>query len=238
MDNVICMKWGTAYTAHDVNILHSMVRRHLTRPHRFVCFTDDAAGIATDIECFPLPDVRVPQHLQREAWFKLGTFVAPLADLHGTALFLDLDVVIVDNIDSFFEQAGEFCIIHNWTHPDRSIGNSSVYRFEIGAHADILARYNRDPEHAKANYRNEQVFLSRQLGADRLSYWPQQWCRSFKRHCLPPRLLAPFIAPRLPAQAKIIVFHGHPKPEAALRGEWQGRFRRMRKTPWIADYRY
>jgi hypothetical protein len=25
--NVICMKWGDAYTAHYVNVLHNMVRR-------------------------------------------------------------------------------------------------------------------------------------------------------------------------------------------------------------------
>ncbi|MDZ7734972.1 MAG: hypothetical protein U5P41_01650 [Gammaproteobacteria bacterium] len=124
MHNVICMKWGTAYSADDVNMLYRMVGRNLSRPHRFVCFTDDPAGLETGIEHFPLPAVRVPEHLQHEAWYKLGTFSYPLADLEGEALFLDLDIIIVDSIDCFFEHPGEFCIIHNWTHPDRIVGNS------------------------------------------------------------------------------------------------------------------
>jgi hypothetical protein len=234
--NVICMKWGDAYTAHYVNVLHNMVRRQLTLPHRFVCFTDDPKGLNDGIEHFPLPDVRVPARLQREAWRKVGTFSYPLADLEGVALFLDLDIVIVDNIDCFFRHPGEFCIIHNWTHPDRIVGNSSVYRFRIGAHTDVLAKYHDDPENARSQYRNEQRFLSHQLGKEQLTYWPQAWCASFKRHCMPSRLLAPFVTPRMPTDAKIIVFHGHPKPDEALRGEWKGRLRWMRKTPWIADY--
>lgn len=236
MYNVICMKWGVAYNVRDVNVLHRMVRRHLSLPHRFVCFTDDAGGLDDEIECFSLPEVRVPDHLQTEAWRKLGTFSRTLADLQGTALFLDLDIVIVDNIDCFFEHPGEFCIIHNWTHPDRIVGNSSVYRFTVGAHVDVLDTYHEDPTGIKQHYRNEQIFLSHQLGAERLTYWPAEWCVSFKKHCMPHRLLAPFIQPRPPTNAKIVVFHGHPKPDEALRGEWKGRFRAMRKTPWIADY--
>ena len=238
MHNVICMKWGTIYSANDVNVLYRMVSRNLSLPHRFACFTDDPGGLDAGIEHFPIPPVRVPTHLQQEAWNKLGTFSYPLGDLEGQALFLDLDIVIVDSIDCFFEYPGEFCIIHNWTHPDRIVGNSSVYRFKIGNHTDILRHYHEDPDAAKQEYRNEQAFLSHQLGADRLTYWPAEWCVSFKRHCMPPRLLAPFVRPKLPPGARIIAFHGHPKPDEAIRGEWKGRFRKMRKTPWIADYWY
>ena len=39
--NVICMKWGTKFDAHDVNVLYSMIQRHLTLPYRFVCLTDE-----------------------------------------------------------------------------------------------------------------------------------------------------------------------------------------------------
>lgn len=234
------MKWGSAYTAHDVNVLYRMVERHLSLPHRFVCFTDDPSGLDDGIEHFPLPEVRVPEHLQREAWRKLGTFSDPLADLQGTALFLDLDIVVMDSLDPFFDHPGEFCIIHNWTHPDRIVGNSSVYRFPIGAFSWVIDRYHRDPLAAREKYRNEQAFLSHQLtdAGHRLSYWPADWCISFKRHCMPNRLLAPFLAPRRPERARIVVFHGHPKPDEAIRGEWKGRFKKMRPTPWIADYWY
>ncbi len=238
MYNVICMKWGDAYNHHDVNVLYHMVGRNLSLPHRFVCFTDDATGLETGIEYFPLPEVRSPPEWIREAWLKLGTMSRNLGDLEGTALFLDLDIVIVDKIDCFFEYPGEFCIIHNWTHPHRIVGNSSVYRFKVGAHPEILDRFDEDPEQVKRQYRNEQTFLSHQLGAERLTYWPDAWCISFKRHCMPHWTLAPIAQAKLRKNAKIVVFHGNPKPAAAIRGEWKGRFKRMRKTPWIADYWY
>lgn len=238
MYNVICMKWGAAYNADDVNVLHRMVERNLTLSHRFVCFTDDPAGLDSGIEHFALPEVNVPPYLQSEPWFKLGNFSRQLGDLSGTALFLDLDIVIVDNIDALFEYPGEFCIINDWSHPENPVGNSSVYRFVVGAHPEILDSYNQDPVGAKEKYSSEQAFLSYTLGRERLTYWPVEWCISFKRHCMPHRLLAPFIVPSLPAGARIVAFHGNPKPADALRGHWEGRFRRMRKTPWIADYRY
>jgi hypothetical protein len=238
--NVICMKWGTAYGAEDVNTLYRMVQRHLSLPHRFVCFTDDPTGLLPGIEHFPLPEVSVPRwlHERGEAWLKLGTFVNPLADLSGTALFLDLDIVIVDRIDGFFEYPGEFCIIHNWTHPHRIVGNSSVYRFEVNGLDWVLQRYHSDPEGAKREYRTEQAFLSHQLAdaGRKLTYWPEGWCVSFKKHCLPPRLLAPFFVARKPKGARIVVFHGHPKPDEAIRGEWKGRWRAMRPARWLADH--
>ncbi|MFW5452321.1 hypothetical protein [Thioalkalivibrio sulfidiphilus] len=236
--NVICMKWGTAYGARDVNVLHNMVTRFLSLSHRFICFTDDPSGLNEGIEHFPLPEVHVPPRLMKEAWLKLGTFSNPLADLSGTALFLDLDIVIVDSIDCFFEHPGQFCIIHNWTHPDRIVGNSSVYRFNVGDLSWVLDRYHEAPDAAKEKYRNEQAFLSHTLNdaGVPLSYWPEQWCVSFKKHCMPPRVLTPFITPRKPRGAKIIAFHGHPKPDEALRGEWKGRWKKMRPTPWISDY--
>ena len=43
--NVVCMKWGTMYGPEYVNNLYHMVKRNLTPPFRFVCFTDNGEGI-------------------------------------------------------------------------------------------------------------------------------------------------------------------------------------------------
>jgi hypothetical protein len=53
--NVLCIKWGKKYGPEYVNKLHSMVRRHLHRPFRFVCLTDDAAGIDPASRSSPFP---------------------------------------------------------------------------------------------------------------------------------------------------------------------------------------
>ena len=143
MVNVICMRWGTKFGPEYPNRLHAMVSRHLKRPHRFICMTDDARGMSAGIEARPLPDFDDPGGPER-GWRKISTFRRPLFDLVGPTLFLDLDIVIVDSIDPLFDHAGEFLIIKDWVRPWRPTGNSSVYRFEVGAHPELLDRFQRE----------------------------------------------------------------------------------------------
>jgi hypothetical protein len=106
--HVLCMKWGTKYGPEYVNRLYAMVRRHLSGEFNFVCLTDDGTGIRPEVQCLPIPPLNL--HLapgQRDgAWKKLTTFEADLHGLRGTALFLDVDVVVVGSLDAFFEQPG------------------------------------------------------------------------------------------------------------------------------------
>lgn len=239
--NVICMKWGHLYGPHYVNRLYRMTKRNLGRQFRFVCFTDDNRGLRDEVETLPLPDIRVDQPHQDLAWRKLSVFQAGLGGLAGTTLFLDLDIVITDSLDPFFEFPGEFCIIHNWTHPHRIVGNSSVFRFEIGAHQDVLRQYLEKPtQHWVDLYRNEQTFLSHMLGPERLTYWPSEWCVSFKKHCLPGGpfgLWNWFRTAGLPHGARIVAFHGSPKPDEAMAGVWPGGwYKHTRPVPWISRY--
>ena len=95
---ILTMKWGTLYGAGDVNRLAAQVRRHLARPHRFICFTDDAAGLEPGIEAMPLPELGLPEGSTDTRWRKLALFRRDLGGHEGTALFLDLDLVVVDEI--------------------------------------------------------------------------------------------------------------------------------------------
>ena len=195
---VLCMKWGTKYGPEYVNRLYAMVRRHLAGDFRFVCLTDDASGVRAEVQCLPLPALDLAPGADR-GWPKLTTFTADLHGLSGRALFVDLDIVIVDDIGPFFEQPGEFLIIHDWKRPWRVTGNSSVYRFQIGAHADILQRFVDDQQGVRARYRNEQEYLSHALHEQgKLAYWPKGWCCSFKYHCIPPWPANFWRAPAIP----------------------------------------
>lgn len=230
--NVVCMKWGTKYGAHDVNVLYSMVKRHLTFPHRFVCLTDDRTGIRPEVECFDMPEIYVPAHKDVSPWRKLGMFSEKLGDLQGKTLFLDLDIVITENIDCFFTFSDKFTIIENWTQKGRGIGNSSVYCFTIGAHSDVLEYYKKNIDEVTNTYDNEQIYLSLKIGD--IDYWPDDWVKSFKKHCLPKYIVRYFKAPSLPEGAKIIVFHGNPKPEDTIKGGFFGHILKyIRPTPWV-----
>ncbi|MDZ5459071.1 glycosyltransferase [Azohydromonas lata] len=234
---ILCMKWGTKYGPEYVNRLYAMVRRHLRGDFSFVCLTDDGAGVRAEVRCLPIPDLALPAGIPERGWKKLTTFEADLHGLRGTALFLDLDVVIVDDITPFFEQPGEFLIIHDWKRPWRVTGNSSVYRFELGAHADVLAQFRARPDEARANFRNEQAFLSDVLNQQgKLAYWPAAWCASWKYHCIPRFPTNYWRVPAIPAGARILIFHGVMNPPDALAGKRNGNWRHARPAGWIASH--
>jgi len=241
--HILCMKWGTKYGPEYVNRLYAMVRRHLRGDFQFVCLTDDASGIRPEVQCLPIPPLKIQlKPGQRDgAWTKLTTFEADLHGLQGTALFLDLDVVVVGRLDDFFTQPGQFLIIHDyprfWRFGKRIVGNSSVYRFEIGAHADVLANFRAHTEAMRAKYRNEQDYLSHYLDAQgKLSYWPAAWCPSFKYHAIPAWPGNYWKPPFVPKDARIVIFHGEVNPPDALEGKRNKRFAHIEPATWVAEH--
>jgi hypothetical protein len=247
--NVICMKWGKLYGPEYVNHLRAGVARHLSRPHRFVCFTDDATGLAPDVQALPLPELGLPAGQRDRRWQKLAVFRERLSDLTGPTLFLDLDLVVVDALDPFFDLPGRFFIIRDDdlfrrkplrkinAERDRflhSVGNSSVFRFEIGQHRYILDAYVADPVAAAANYEISQQFQSAQLAAHGdLQYWPSEWCVSFKNACVPRHLGSYLNDPAVPAGARIVVFAGEPKMSEVLAGGGHKWYRRIGNIDWL-----
>lgn len=243
MNYILCMKWGSKYGAEYVNRLYSMVSRNLSLPFQMVCLTDDAGGIVPEVQCFDIPPLDLPAGSPERGWNKLSTFEPDLYGLKGQALFLDLDVVITDNIDCFFHyRAGEedarFLVIHDWKRPWRITGNTSVYRFELGAFPDVLPFFRKNFDAIRSKYRNEQAylcsFLKQRYGA--LSYFPAAWCKSYKYHCLKKPPLAYWQPPAKPSGAKIIVFHGEINPPDAIAGGGGKWYRHALPAPWVAEY--
>lgn len=238
MKNVICMKWGDKFDASYVNRLYKMVEKNLTIDHRFICFTENGEGLMDGIEVRPLPEMELDKALPERGWRKLTVFQKKLADLEGQALFLDLDIVITGNIDCLFEAEGEFLIIKDWDFKKDIIGNSSVFRFEIGKYPFILSDFIEKGEEIRQKHRNEQAYLSYAVHEKGLlSYWNSSWCASFKRNCLRKFPLNFFLMPILPKNAKIIIFHGRPTPTQAYKG-YIGKmgFRYVKPTKWIAKF--
>lgn len=248
---ILTMKWGTLYGPDYVNNLARGVAQHLQRPHRFICFTDDATGLEPGVEALPLPDLGLPPGHKDSRWRKLALFRKDLAGLSGTALFLDLDQVVVGALDPFFDLPGEFFIIRDddlfrakplrRVNPARdaflhSVGNSSVFRYQVGAHSYILENFLADPAAATAGYEISQQFQSAQLAAKgHLHYWPKGWCVSFKNDCVPRGLMSYLRPPALPEGARIVVFAGNPKMDVALRGGGQKWYRHIGDVRWLRE---
>ncbi|MEH6524013.1 hypothetical protein [Sulfitobacter sp.] len=248
---ILTMKWGTLYGPEYVNNLARGVARHLSRPHRFICFTDDTSDLIPGIETYPLPKLGLPDGLGDTRWQKLALFAPELFDLKGTALFLDLDLVILDDLEVFFNDDAPFRIIRDDTlfrakplralNPKRdsflaSVGNSSVFRYEIGAHSYILENFVAAPEVATAQFQISQQYQTAQLAENgNLNYWPEEWCVSFKNRCVPRGIKSYFADPTLPNGAHIVVFAGSPKMHDALNGHGSRLHRRIGNVDWLRN---
>lgn len=236
---VLCMKWGSLYTAEYVNVLAAAVRAHLPGAYRFVCLTDDAAGLAKGIEAFPILDIGLEHaHWYDGAWPKVGVLDHDLHGLRGRALFIDLDSVILDDLSPFFEQPGPLVAIDNgaWTgEPPRLM--SSVFAFDLGRLGHVVDALRADRDAIVARHGIEQVYL--QAAVPDAAFWPEGWVVSFKRHLRRPVLVDRMLTPRRPPPgAKFVAFHGKPRPIDLVRaGRW-AEFPRAGRGPvdWMRDY--
>ncbi len=249
---VLCMKWGKAYGPEYVNRLRNGVARNLSYPHRFVCFTDDTTGVDSSIETFPLPELGLPPEHKDLRWRKLALLGKNVFGLQGTALFLDLDLVVVDRLEPFFDYPGQFLIIRDMDlfrakplrklNPKRDrflnmVGNSSVFRMEMGAHSDVLEEFVSDPMEAQSKFKISQQFMSDALHRrGLLEYWPKEWCVSFKNHCVPRYWRSYFLEPSIPNSAKIIVFAGNLKMEHVLAGLGNRWYRKISSANWLGEH--
>ncbi len=238
---LVCMKWGDKFGADDVNRLYRMVRANLSGDLRMLCFTDRPDGIDPAVSCRPLPPVPVVGERLDRGWRKLGLFGPELArEFSGDVLYLDLDIAVTAPLDPLFELPGEFFIIKDYKpfrYRHRRTGNSSVFRHRAGAFADLLDGIAARGEAIRSDFRDEQELLSDYVHrAGLLNYWPTGWCVSFKHDCVRPLPFGLWQTPRLPERAKVVVFHGRPKPEEAVAGIGGKWFRPLRPAPWLASY--
>ncbi|MEX1324225.1 MAG: hypothetical protein AB1Z21_08580 [Synechococcaceae cyanobacterium] len=243
--NVICLKWGTRYGVHYVNNLAAGVTRHLRRPHQIHCVTDDPRGLGADVRPIPFPDNPGVRRGWPDILVKLLLMADGFGGLKGPTLFLDLDVVIMAGLDVFFDyHPGEYCMIHNWSAGSRAllghrppIGNSSVFRFEAGGSQAVVDTFLDQIAEAedRSVYNTEQAFMTHAMG--QVTWWPDSWVRSYKRHCRPLFPLNHLRTPRPPRDCRVLVFHGVPDPDQAIQG-FRGRkpHHGCRPAPWIQDH--
>jgi hypothetical protein len=200
---IICVKWGSKYSAEWVYNLKRMVERHLTVPHRFVCMTDRAIP---DVEC-----VEAAEHLP-SWWSKVGMFRPGL--FPGRNLYLDLDVVITGNIDGMLQFAPGVVAPDDFSYSllnpkhglssdmQRLLGgtgtvNSSVMLWRDD---DGLPIYERFTLEKMAELHGDQNWITQCMWPDQLTLLDHGWVCSYKYHVLRG-------VPAMP----IVVFHGDPK---------------------------
>ncbi len=263
---VICINWGTKYGAPFINRLYAMVARNITPPFTFTCFTDSRDNLRAEIICEDLPplDVAKMPENTKGIWPKARLWGPKLGDLKGPVLFLDLDVVIVGSLDSFFEIGGpdDVVLARNQTTPFERLGQTSVFRFTVGKLEPLQHKFRADPQGVADEYEFEQRFVTRNApGGAKL--FPRRYVLHFRQDCRWPFPLNYWFVPRLPADARVVLFPRGLLPQHAIDGQYgyKGRatapldhFRGLlssdrreknplrylrhyiRPTPWVAEH--
>lgn len=246
---VACIKWGTLFGPEYVNRLYSGVRRHLSRPVRFCCMTEQARGLHPDIEVLDLPEepfagpmnAALARANRQGAMRKVSLFrPGAIPDAEGPVLGFDLDVVITGSLDALYEMApGDVLMRHDWTEArkGRPTGHGSVFRFDPARHGFLYRDLAAHPyEEVEAARGSEQRYTSHKAMENGVfSYIPEDWVVSFKYDCnpFPSNYLRPA---RLPEEARVVCFHGHPKMDEAVAGYRGSLIRYARPTPWLQEH--
>lgn len=223
LKQIICIKWGTKYGADYVNKLYGMVSRNITPPFRFVCFTDNTDGIRPEVESQDLPVIDYPMPVGTTGqWPKSRLWSEKLGNVTGNVLFLDLDVVIVGNIDVFFEYEPNHPVMltRNMTNPLEKLGQTSLFRFPVGSLAPLQKLFASDPQGIAEKYRYEQRFVTKNAPGG-VEFFPRKWVRHFRFECRRPFPLNYFLQPKLPKDARVIIFAGGTlNPPEAIQGRY------------------
>ena len=203
---VICVKWGDKYGPEWVYRLHDMVLRHLTLPHNFVCMTDKPIP---DISCVPCTE-GLPSW-----WSKVGLFRPGL--FPGLNLYLDLDVVLTDNIDRMvIANDREGLVVapddfsYSLVNPKRGLGsdmrrllggsgtvNSSVMIWRDDAGRAVFEDFEAEK---MQEVHGDQNWITQALWPDNLALLEGDYVCSYKYHVQRGEPVRP-----------VVVFHGEPK---------------------------
>ena len=260
--NVICIKWGRWYPCEDVNKLCRSIKRNTSYDIDFYCFTDYSDGLDKDIIIKPMTHLNVVPEDNKYAYRKeAGLCDDNLGDLKGQRVFFfDLDSLIVGNLDEFFDypEGDKFYIINDWNSrrgkKKNKVGQASCYSWVVGTLGYIKKYFEEHPKKVVEEfYTASQEYLSSKVieKYGTLNFWPDNWFKSYRFHCLPVGIFRWFFDAKMPKEEglKMIAFHGQPGIEEAIKGVWcddpnnpkyprgiKRLYKHCRPAPWVAEF--
>lgn len=218
----VTFKWK-AYTGYrstfeseHVNVLFNMIDRHYTAPHRNICVTDDAVGIKGTIETVPLwkdhENVPNPNGANRNpsCYRRLKLFAPDAGKQFGERIVvMDLDTVIVGDLKPLFNRSENFVIWGQTDFPKTQWYNGSLWMLKTGTRSNVWTDFDprTSPQMAsKAGKKgSDQGWFSYILGPNEAVWTTKDGVYSYRVHLSVRNW-------ELPADAKIVAFHGNQDP--------------------------
>jgi alpha-N-acetylglucosamine transferase len=145
------------------------------------------------------------KHDFKKWWCKIELF-RPDIFKNKRVFFLDLDTVILENIDNIVSKKFNFCGLRDFYKND-TLG-SGLMSWTSGGYHHIYEKFLRNSQ-AIMNYTPEgdQQWINQNV--DGITYFQDVFGSeivSYKKHCIKNKIF------NMPKNAKIICFHGVPKP--------------------------
>ena len=221
MLNFACVFYGDKYTFSYVKNLYNMVKRNLTTPHRFICFTDNT--VIHKQRDFKDKDIEFRQFKRHDfnGWFNKLQLFSPDSNLEGNTLYMDLDVVIMNNRECFgYIGEDKSFVGMNDFNPTSGLFNSSIMRFNNKYHSVIWEQYLKRRTEFNSSHGDQEIITSLiQKHEDTISF-PDEWTQSYKwlnrngdRYHISKQTY------EQDPNAKVCVFHGSPNPHDSAE-EW------------------
>lgn len=202
------------YTPEYVIRLERMARRHLQGPFRFVCFTDQPEHLPASMDT-----IRIPSQVSAEGigyWNKVQLF-NPTHGLTGRVLFLDLDVLVVNDLAPLVSYPAPVAFAAD----ELALFRPARARNHVGL--DIIRRFNAsaiafDPDAAAVLWSDWSANEPKRLQSDQDWYaermpeaaaMPVEWF---------PRISA--VQPPWPEAAKVVLVKTPKNHVARRRWEW------------------
>jgi len=217
---VVTWKWPapkgyrSSFTAESVNVLRRMVARHFPHPHRFVCVTHETDGLDREVEVIPPWDDFVslvnPSGARNPSCYRrLRAFHPDIAAAFGPRFVsLDLDCIIVNDLTPVWDRPEDF-IIWGDTNP-RTAYNGSMFMMTAGARPKVWTKFdpNTSPRlaHRAGCFGSDQGWISFCLGPRESKWKAADGVYSYRNELMN----RPDAG--LPANARIVFFHGEGDP--------------------------
>lgn len=219
MLRVVCWKWAkpgyrSTFTAEHVNTLRAMVARHYRSKHEFVCLTDDANGIDGDIRVLPVPmkyaDMPSPWAGGGPSCYRrLWLFSREAGDVIGDRVVsIDLDAVITGDMAPLWDRPEDFV---GWNDPNRhQTYCGSMWLLRAGTRTNVWDTFDpvTSPQKVAASstcFGSDQGWMSLVLGPGEARWGIRDGVYSWKND-------VKANGGTLPANARVVFFHGEDDP--------------------------
>lgn len=222
MLDIVTFKWRprgwyrSKFDGSHVNSLAAMVRRHYQKPHRFSCITDDPAGIDQNrVRVIPLwPDHEtLPSAYgghNPSCYRRLKIYSKEAAEIIGPRFVsMDLDMVLTGDLSPLWDRPEEIVLINSATAGPRYLYNGSMVLMTAGARAHIWETFDpiKSPQETlrRKFFGSDQAWISMTLGPGEAVWDQADGVYSYRIHLEKKGGI-------LPANAKVVVFHGADDP--------------------------